>query len=621
MRLVIFAYCLGIVVVSRLPGLSPQLALVLAAFCLCGFLLAFLFRSTFSFALVVAFAIGMLWHWSWATVRLNAVLPTHLEGVDLIVSGEVVGLPVNSPIGQRFQFKVRNDSGELAGGKLLLGSYDSIAVAPGQYWQLQVRLKQPHGNANPGSFDREADLLRRGIVATGYVRDSSVNRLLGASRFSFYRLRYNVIAKLNRALERAVADTGLQALMLALLTGERSQLDREQWALFSATGTNHLFVISGLHIGLVSLLCFKLGSLLLRIGPAQMLQMPAQALAAWIAIVAAVAYSALAGLTLPTQRACIMLIVFMATAILSRRVSIALRFLIALAVVLSLDPLATTSAGFWLSFLAVAVLLFFTSEQNTNPELSSFNGFFTQGWARFLAPQWSIFLALLLPLTVWMGQVSLIAPLVNMIAIPMLGLVLLPLLLAGVLLLTLDSVFADTVFYLAGSVLSFLLRFLQFVQTGFAPLSTLQLPVPTLAEILYAIAGILLLLFPRGFHGRFLALPLCLPLVISAHSGVEKPDLRIDVLDVGQGLAVLLRTKNHTLLFDTGPGSVDSWDAGRSIVVPALRHLGVSKLNKIIVSHGDDDHAGGLLSVLEAYPSAAVVAGELVGEAEISRLS
>lgn len=599
--MVLAAYCLGIYLVSWLPVLSTNLALVMMSLWASLLGIAVLTRRRGLLLFLAGLITGMIWHWCWGTLRLHQTLPAVLEGVDLQLQGTVVGLPLTTEFGQSFDFLVDPDQPELSQRTLRLNNFGEEFVVAGERWQLELRLKRPHGFANPGGNDREAYLLRQGYAATGYLRQGSGNRKLGNAEFRFPNLVSQLRSRLLGHLQERLRTMQHSELMLALVLGERGQLKREHWRLFTATGTNHLFVISGLHIGLVSLFCFRLATWLLKLIPPMLLCCPAQWGAALISMMVALAYSLLAGWGLPTQRACIMVLLFLSAFLSRRRCGLGLRFMLALVLVLSLDPLATTSMGFWLSFSAVGVLLFFVLPGHFQVPVEPVTAPRSHVWYSYLSPQWYVFLGLFVPLGMMLGQVSLLAPLANLLTIPILAMLLLPLLLLASLFSMVQQELSHGLFVSADVVLHYILFLLESLSRLAGAPGTLSVHSVPAASLLFIVPGIILLLTARAQPYRHLALPLLLPLFFSGEAPVAD-GLTVHVLDVGQGLAVLLQTQNHSLLYDTGPGNGADWNAGEAIVIPALRKLGVGRLDRIIVSHGDSDHAGGLQSILASFP-------------------
>ena len=602
MRALLFTYCLGIMAASLMPNPGTILSGMLILGPAIGLMLAS--RPGRRPALrpiiihLLALVVGVGWHAWWAQSRLDAQLPPALEGVDLKVSGEVVSLPRRSGITEQVVFRIDQGPQDFERARVRLNDYQGLGLAPGQRWQLRVRLKRPHGLLNPGGFDAEAWLLQQGIAATGYIRPGQHNKLLTHSGLSLESLRY----RLRQRLSALGTQTGRHGVILALTLGDRSELSGGQWDFFSRTGTNHLFVISGLHIGMAALFGYVVAAGIYWLMPLLANVLPRQQGAALSALATALVYSLLAGFTLPTQRAVVMLAAVMLGRLCQRRVSAGLRLLLALAVVLTLNPLAAMSAGFWLSFTAVAVLLSCMQPPPALAESDSGKLRLRRLYGRLIRPQWLVFVGLSLPLALWMQQLSLLAPLVNLIAIPVVGTIVVPLCLLAALLAFPAPDVTLMLLQLVAQILTLLFdamtRLLE-ISGEFALLTFTGAALPAYG---LAAVAVILLLAPRGFGPRWLALPLLLPLLVPRQQELQPSGFALHVLDVGQGLAVVLKTADHALLYDTGAGLDEMSNSGRRVIVPALRRLGIERLDRVVISHGDNDHAGGLPGVLSQIP-------------------
>jgi competence protein ComEC len=603
-RFILLAYCLGIGLVTFLPSLEDWPKLVVGLILVLALSLRQGQLRPLLPLLACGFMLGCVWHLHWASQRLGERLAKPLEGVDLTVSGQVASLPVRFDLIQQFVFDI--SAGEQGvRGTVRLNYYGDEPIEFGDYLKLVVRLNRPHGLANPGSFDREAHMLRRGIVASGYVRE-----VVCRDRNADYSL-VSVRAEIARRLKRSSIDSVYGGLILALVLGEKAGISANLSELFAETGTSHLFVISGLHIGLVAGVVFWLVSLLAAACPPLLRYLPRQKIAGIAGLASAIGYSALAGFTLPTQRAVVMLGVFLVSSLLARETAPSIRLLYALALVLTLDPLATTSAGFWFSFLAVAGLLYSMSfsphwppSNTVQPGFGSNGQWLTKFIAAAIKPQVTIFTVLLVPLLFFGGAPSIFSPLINTLAIPFVGLVIVPLCLLFALFTFIAVDFAAVLFSLIEWLFYCLITTLEWFSQQqyliFGEPKT-QLTSVGLLAWLCAIAGVVLGLAPVRKTLKLLALPLLLPLFWPAR-GANKFELAVHILDVGQGLAIVLQTANHTLAYDTGFGIADGYSAGQSVVVPALQSLGVRQLDALVISHGDNDHIGGLAGVLEAFP-------------------
>jgi competence protein ComEC len=614
-RFSLVAYCLGIGLIGFLPKLDlwPQMLL-----CFCAAFTASLtlVRSKpLVPILIFAFGLGAGWHIFWGADGLSNRLPQPLEGEDLEVAGQIVSVPEQFDRLQQFTFRI--DSGERGvEGKVRLNFYDTEALFLGDKLTLKVRLNRPHSLANPGSFDREANMLRAGLIASGYLRE-----ILSHSQ-AFELSRVGVRAEIYKRL-RAVSDgSEFGGLIIALVLGEKSGITSEQTQLFAETGTTHLFVISGLHIGLVAGVFFFITSLVASTCPPILKRIPRQKIAGIFSLIAAVLYSALAGFSLPTQRAIVMLGVFVLCSLWDRRVATSYRFLLALAIVLSLDPLAPISAGFWYSFVAVAGLLFLAnysagSVTPANHELPAHSVFMQTVWQfllRLVKPQLIIFIVLLLPVLVFGTGLSVLSPLGNTFAIPLVGLLIVPMCLLLTLLTFVSGEIAanllSVIEYLFYGLLVALEWLSQWQDILFSQTNTLRGQVSLIA-LTFGVVAVSVLLAPIKIKLKLLALPLVMPLFWPGLR-INHFDLAVHVLDVGQGLAVVIQTANYTLLYDTGFGVDDGYSAGEAVVLPVLSHLNVGSLDAVVISHGDNDHIGGLQGVLRALPETVLISNSAV---------
>ncbi len=559
---------------------------------------------------LLLYSLGVFWHLDWANGLLEKRLPTMLEGETLQVEGVVIGLPERSMIAQRFHFEIRVAPAGFFPRKVVLNYYGDATIVPGQYWRFTVRLNRPHGFSNPGGFDYEAWLFQQGISARGYVRDSVSNQLLtapsGEARFSLVTWLHSVRYFLQKKLQRMLGDSQYGGLLMALLLGDRSAISQDSWRLFTATGSNHLFVISGLHIGMISGFAFWLAlavSKMLGIGNL----VPAQKLAAVFALMAAFGYALLAGFSLPTQRAFIMIAALICSLFWNTRQQMSLRFLLAVFAVLLINPLALTNSGFWFSFIAVASLLAFSRSPQASVAVEEIEkpNQTRVSWTvdSFVRPQLIVFIALAVPLIFFTQQLSLLAPLVNIFAIPVVGLLIVPICFLSLLVSFVNEAAAILMFDIAHGVISLLIRSMEFFVGWGSGSVQLQLTQPNKFHVLLLFFVVLLLLLPTGVCRRGLVVPLLLcvlpmPEYLRALS-VEDIVLRLHVVDVGQGLAVIVQTRQHALLYDTGANLSPDFNIGSAIVVPTLRALGIHSLAAVIVSHGDNDHAGGLVGIDE----------------------
>ncbi len=525
----------------------------------------------------------------------GSFLAPELSGQDILVEGVVSSIPQQRQYGQRFEFNIEASlsPGVLISdlpGKVRLNWYRSkTEVDVGQRWQLRVRLKQPHGFMNPGGFDYEAWLFRHGIRATGYVRKSDDNRYLADVDGIIYWLDRQR-SSIARQIESTLVRGQFKGMIQALTIGLRDDISQQQWNVLLKTGTNHLMAISGLHVGLVAGLAFFVMRWLWGRSGWLLLHLPAAKAGAVAAISVALIYAALAGFSVPTQRALIMVVVFMLALISQRYHRPADGLLLAMMLVLFIDPLAVMDAGFWLSFAAVAMILLGMGGRLKQRGL----------WWKWGRVHALIALALM-PLTLLLFQkASIISPVANFVAVPIVSLLVVPLVLLAVLLLPVASVLANILLQLA----DFFLQLLWPLLSWLAALPSAQINLGLADEwlIIPLCVGVIWLLAPRGWPGRWLgAVWIGIAFLLPAPRP-EYGEAYFSLLDVGQGLAAVVRTRNRVLVFDSGPKFSDSFNTGEAVVLPFLLNNGVSEIDTLIVSHGDNDHIGGVDSLMKNMP-------------------
>lgn len=530
---------------------------------------------------------------------LQRVADESLTGQNILISGSVDDLPVRQHRVIKFRFKI--DSFELKGytGQIpdyvrLSWYYSDIELKPGQRWQFMVRLKPPSGLQNPGGFDYEAWLYQQNIQATGYIRKSAFNKKLSnASALSIVdSLRYDIRQFINTTSEPQTA-----ALLNALAIGYRGDMDAASWQMFIKTGTNHLIAISGLHIGLIAgFIWFSFRQL----GRIEFLS--SYLTTRWLLVIsfsAAFIYAALAGFTIPTQRALIMLAVVYLGLFFYRRLSVLHSLSLALILVLLISPTSVLSVGFWLSFLAVAAISYSLTAVSASANKIQ----------RWFWPQ-IVVIVVLMPLSFYFfHQSSVIALLANLIAIPMISMLILPLLLIALLMAAFFSDFSTLLIELSADCLSFLTTILAY-------LSDVEFAVwvhseASIVALMLAMAGLLLLFSPYGMPARVISCFLMLPLLVNETKPLRDNVFELHVLDVGQGLSVFIKTRQHNLLFDAGGKFGDRFDLGEKVVLPFLRYHNVSHLDKLIISNGDNDHIGGAQAVLNAVDTDEVIGRDL----------
>ena len=535
-------------------------------------------------------ALGFAWAAWRADLRLADRLPDHWQGVDLAVVGVVSDLPQTDARGERFVLDVERVLTPNGPGlqRIQLARYwprhgaRNPTVKAGERWQLTVRLKRPYGTHNPHGFDLEAWMLERDIAASGYVREKPLPQRLDERAATPAAWIAATRAAIRERIVRTLGDAPYAGVIAALVIGDQHSIPHDQWRAFTRTGVNHLLSISGLHVTMIAALAGWGVAFCWRRWPRAAERLPARQAGLLAAVLAACAYALLAGFQVPAQRTLFMLGV-LALAFWGRREPRPFSALTwALFAVLLIDPWAVLSAGFWLSFGAMAAILWATFGRVGQADK-------LRAW---VTVQGAVTLALAPALMLLFQQVSLISPLANAVAIPVVSWLVTPLALLGVL--------VPPLWHAAAWLMAWLGQGL--VWASALPWATATWPVPEGWALLLAVVGALWLLLPRGFPLRAMGGLLWLPLVFPQHTSIAPNSFEADVIDVGQGTAVLIRTANHALLYDTGPAFSDS-DAGERIVVPYLRASGVGALSGAIVSHDDNDHSGGLQSVLRDIPT------------------
>jgi competence protein ComEC len=575
--------------------------------------------AVFVLALMLSFGIT---GWRASSYLQTAINPAH-EGADIEVVGIVGAMPQRLESGLRFRFEVEaahlNDKPVTLPPRVLLSWYkrdfnddgsssnlEDASVQPkaGERWQFTVRLKAPHGNANPHGFDYELWMWEQGAGASGYVRENKKQtppKRLGQvnwnAAYSMERARQSirdkVFQRLGGAEERSAA-----GVIAALVAGDQAAIERADWDIFRATGVAHLMSISGLHITMFAWLASLLIGLAwrrsVRITPRLCLALPAAHAGLMGGLLLATLYAWFSGWGVPAQRTIWMLTTFSLLRLAGLRWPWHATWLLAAIVVLALDPWAMLQAGFWLSFVAVAVLFASDAGEHTN-----------KAWS-MLREQWIITIALA-PLTLLLfQQVSLVGLLANAVAIPVVTLIVTPLAMLGVAFAPLWDVAALVMGYMA-----VLLKWLSGL-----PYAVYTAPAPPIyLSALAVLGGVLLVVPPAKLRARgalrmtmktVLAAMLLAPALLWQPTRPSSGQFDLLAIDIGQGNALLIRTETHSLLFDAGPRFSRESDAGHRTIVPLLRALG-ERLDVLMLSHKDSDHTGGAKAVLAMQPQSRVL--------------
>src|SRR5690606_17419702 len=500
---------------------------------------------------------------------LDRQLPPSMERQDFVVSGRVVDLPLHEARRTRFLLRVDDDAaipGPLRGRLLQLSWYDPYrALGPslrfglhaGSRWRFELRLRAPRGLRNPGVFDSERSALARRVAATGYVRNAGDARMPARPRgVDAWR------GAMSARIAAAVPSTSSRYVQ-ALALGDTRGLDDADWEALRATGLTHLIAISGFHVGMVAAMFALLAWLLWRAFPALARRLPRPQAAAFAALAGAGGYAVVAGFALPTVRTVLMIAVVVAARSLRRPTRVGDALAMAALAILLFDPLAALTAGFWLSFAGVAWLAWCLPDAGHRivGDFLSAQGVATLG---------------LLPLTVVLfGQASLAGPVANLVAIPWWSLVVVPLSLLGTALEAVHAGAGGWAWRAAAWCFDLSWPLVQWLAGS--RFALWWLPEARWFALPLALSGAFWCLLPRGLPGKPLALLLWLPLLWPARGLPQPGAAELVVLDVGQGLSVLVRTARHSLLYDMGPAQPEGFDAGERVAVPALRALGVRR--------------------------------------------
>ncbi len=554
------------------------------------------------------FFISTLLSFSYASITAKSIidsrLQTELEGKDLIVEGIIANIPQHQQDRWRFYLDVHQVTLLAQGdtdikmpiklkGKIKLSWYHQKKmpqkiIHAGQKWRFQVRLKQPNGFLNQGGFDYEKWLFSNRIKATGYIRRSAQNYLLAPAAWtSIHHQRQQLSTKIKQSLESNGASKGnnATAIILALAVADRNEISEQQWTLFQKTGTSHLIAISGLHIGIVAGFGYLLIAAIWWLFPSLYQQVPVRIAGAFLAIALASLYAILAGFTLPTQRSLIMVMGIVIALVQRQQVRSVSILSLAIIIVLLIDPLAPLSASFWLSFTAVILILFYVNQQLKKPRFSLL-------WLQ-LTLSFGMF-----PLTIFFfGSASVISPIANLIAIPWVTLVIVPLILLAMLLFLIAPALSAYLLQFVSFNIEYLSHLLKWLDSF--PLTTLNFHTLPTSLLLIMMLSLLFLFLPKGFPAKWLGFLLLIPVFSYQPQRVEQGAFKYSLLDVGQGLASLIETQHHTLIYDTGPRTNHRFDTGKLVVLPFLQSKGITHLDKMVLSHVDMDHRGGTLALLK----------------------
>lgn len=573
----LIAWCVAVIALQwQASLLSLNLLAFLLFLALVFICYGFRFKQTWCW-IPAGFLLGAVYANIYAFFSLLQVLPHELERQELNLTISIENIPEQKGLFQRS--RVKTLGGDFAKARnLQLDWYGDEVIKPCEIWQVTAKLKRPHGLRNPNTWSFRQYALEQQIHAMGYVKTAEK---VGAHRLCFQSLRAAWQTYLLEKLPREQA-----AWLIALSIGEKAFLNGEQYQLLQAFGINHLFVISGLHIGLFASAVFFLLMLLRRMGLGLIWRGDWRLSASVLAMLAAIMYTALANFAIPAQRALLMLFVFFAAGLLGVRWSSWLRFFLAMAVVLLFNPFAAMNLGFSLSFAAVAVLIVCANQWHKKTIYSQ--------CLLLLQAQFAIAVGLSPLLLLYFSQVSLLSPVVNLVAIPYVSFLVVPLLLLALLLWLFFNGDMGLI-YMAHEVLNNMFSLLVHVQQYADALIVWGQGWHISSETFVLLSFVVFLLLTlRFFTWRWQAIFMALfvLLLLPRQQLLQRGELHVAFLDVGQGLSVLIRTQHHAMLYDVGA----AWPQGsmaKQVVLPVLQYYRVKNLDAVMISHFDNDHAGG----------------------------
>jgi competence protein ComEC len=510
------------------------------------------------------------------------------------IVGTIVDLPINKQNYAKIKLAPQRDNLQLPGDILLTWS-NPPEITPGETWEINCKLRRVHNFSSYNSFDAEAFYIRQNIYLRGTVKQAK--KIADSPKFS--QIIAKIRLKLKTELENIVNNQDTSSILTALLVGDKSNIQQDLWDKLNASGTTHLVVVSGLHIGLIIVLGLLLAKILAfsRILPLRKITRPL--ISSIISLLLAIVYSVIAGFSIPIQRALIMSSVVLLPPFLGIKIKKVTQLLLAITIVHLIDPLCSLSQSFWLSFVAVSCLMFSTHAVNSRHSQL----------IKYIQPQIVIF-CIMAPILAYTGKsLSLIAPVVNLIAIPLIGFLVVPLLLTwGIV----NIIFAKSITWLLWlpiKSLSLFIYILSLLQK--TNIFTIKLSFPTEISAILAIIAAFFVITPNALLLKRFALFLILPALFPQTVTLKDSIAEISILDVGQGLSVIIKTKSHALVYDTGDKFPSGFSLANQVVIPALYHHGISKLDKIIISHADRDHAGGLVDLLSEFPADVVSSSKL----------
>ncbi|MBA3660507.1 MAG: DNA internalization-related competence protein ComEC/Rec2 [Gammaproteobacteria bacterium] len=590
MTLFVLSFLLGNVWVQTLTELPSKTSII----SLLGFALILLFfsrKKSYFVITIIGLLLGSIFTIWYAQARLSWCLAKEWEGQTVNLKGYVASIPLTELHQTRFKFLLREVI--FKGEKQNVNVYVQltwrdckVTLHPGDLWTLHARMKRIHTVQNPGTFDAEAFALQNGSRARGTIVNHAPNKKLAHSyHFPIEQVREIILTRILHVLPHSHVSHWLLALMM----GERRQIPQEHWQILRNTGTNHLMAIAGLHIGaLVGFTIYLIHWLWCR-STRLLLWIPAKQASVSVAWIAAICYAALAGFSIPTQRACIMLSVGVLALLLRIKTNPWVVWSQGLLLVLIVNPLSVLSESFWLSFGTIAIIIM-TMRGRIHP-----GGW----WWHYGRIQWIVGIGLI-PLSIYFfQQLTLVSFVANTIAIPWVAFLILPFCFVALIFLFLAPNVSLFCLYWADRSLALLWQVLS--QCAKFKFASYDIALPDFTLVILLVIGMIALLLPRGMPGKWLTILFFLPCIFHEPTTPSKASYWLTILDVGQGLSIVVQTQNHTLLYDAGPRYNAEADLGERVVYPYLIQAHVKHLDKVVVSHGDNDHSGGIVSVLKHF--------------------
>lgn len=578
-------FLLGTCLIQLIPCMPNLYFLFSAVFVsyllLIIFKLPLIFRCYYFLIKYIAIILlGLTWVTLHATWILHSKLPSHWQNENITTVGTINSVPEQKNHGLHFTFAVQyfyatsHDSlikySKLHPLIISISWYGNPQehVRVGDKWLLHLKLTIPRSYSNPDTFNYNEWLLEQKIIMTGTVINSANNLLIEKHPYLLPIDRFR--QSLNERISEKLLHLPVSGMISALSLGIRNQITEQQWTVLRDTGTNHLMAIAGLHIGFIAGMTYWLANIIWRQFVYLLLKIPASHFAALLSLIIAIFYSALAGFALPTQRAIIMLTVFLLATLIRRNISSWTSWHLALLCILLWDPLATLSASFWMSFGTVALVIYTQTGRLQNHIR----------WWHWFKIQAAIAIGVIPLSLLFFQQISLLGIIANSIAIPWVGFIILPLCFFGTLLLNLSDQYGGFLLIFAEHLLNYLWIVLSWISR--IP-STQWYHALNNAWIFFTTAlGIVVLLAPQNIPVRWLGLVFICPLLFdksTANNNHSQNNLHIAVLDSGPAMSVIIYTPLHAMIFQAHMNKKNSAQINESIISPFLLTEGMKTID------------------------------------------